>query len=339
MNRLALRRFLKCLIAGVPLAAGCPGVYNPTYVAENKYVALPDGGVAEPMVAGQHLSEAECTALCQWTPVLPDMSSSSESTCLAVADLTRPHECRIVAVPDAGLEVFCQDYSAYQACNNARSGGGGGRCPEGLVGIPPIESRNVVGRHLARMAFFEAASVTSFRVLAGELRSLGAPPALVRAALGAARDEVRHARITTALARRFEAEPPSVTVRTPASRTTLAIALENAVEACVMETFAAVEVAYQGEHAAEPALRRSFARIAVDELRHAELAWEVDSFLGPLLCEGERAAVREARRRAAAQMVEWVGAPVDDLLIDVLGLPPPPMARALADRMRAALWS
>jgi hypothetical protein len=60
-----------------------------------------------------------------------------------------------------------------------------------------------------------------------------APKKLVRAAAHAAGDEVRHARATVALARRFGARPTAVNVERSALRSIEAMALENAVEGCV----------------------------------------------------------------------------------------------------------
>src|SRR5258708_38720960 len=66
------------------------------------------------------------------------------------------------------------------------------------------------GRWLADAAWMEAASVRAFQRLARELAAHGAPLELVREARRAARDEARHARVMTTLARRHGERVPRV---------------------------------------------------------------------------------------------------------------------------------
>jgi hypothetical protein len=106
--------------------------------------------------------------------------------------------------------------------------------------------------------------------------------------LVAARDEVRHARVTAAIAGVPVRRPR---VRTLPLRSLAAIARDNAVEGCVHETWAAA-VAHLEPH---PAYRS----IARDEVDHAQLAWDIDAWLG------ERARP-DLRRRAAARLVARV---------------------------------
>ena len=111
----------------------------------------------------------------------------------------------------------------------------------------------------------EAGSVEAFRVLRDDLRMHGAPERLVRAAARAMRDEIRHVRQTAALARRFGEEPiapPPVPDR-PA-RTFEAVALENAIEGCVRETYSALECLWQAHRAEDPRVRSTMVQIARD---------------------------------------------------------------------------
>ncbi|MBN8558701.1 MAG: hypothetical protein J0L74_13695, partial [Burkholderiales bacterium] len=75
-----------------------------------------------------------------------------------------------------------------------------GRRVEGFAPRASDEG-DLVGRFFAAASQLEAASVVAFRTLADELRALGAPDELVLAALGAAEEERRHARVTRAIAR------------------------------------------------------------------------------------------------------------------------------------------
>src|SRR6185295_19226548 len=130
----------------------------------------------------------------------------------------------------------------------------------------------------ARAAWLEAASIHAFRRLVRELRAHGAPDELVLAARSAAKDEARHARLMARLATRFGAKVPRVEWTDRGIRDVEAIARENAVEACVGETYGALAAAWQGEHAPHAEVRDVMRAIAPDELRHAALGWAVDAW-------------------------------------------------------------
>src|SRR6185295_13862649 len=111
---------------------------------------------------------------------------------------------------------------------------GVGRRPPGLE--EPKASAGL-GAYFSAMAQLEAASVDAFRILRRELSGHRLPRKLDRAMRRAARDEVRHARRIRALGRRFGGAyvPPAIE-RRPA-RSLEAIAIDNAVEGCVRETY------------------------------------------------------------------------------------------------------
>ncbi|HEX7664753.1 MAG TPA: hypothetical protein VF407_09585, partial [Polyangiaceae bacterium] len=136
-----------------------------------------------------------------------------------------------------------------QSCPN-----GSGRRPEGLAAPRRANGAHTsaIGLYFAEMAHLEGASVHAFRSLESELVAHGAPVDLVAAACRAAEDEVRHAQETARLAHRHGATPPEVVVaKAEAVRTLEAIALENAVEGCVRETFGALVATWQAAHAAD----------------------------------------------------------------------------------------
>jgi hypothetical protein len=135
-----------------------------------------------------------------------------------------------------------------------------------------------------------------------ELRALGAPRALVRAASRAIADERRHARVVAGIARRFGGRPSRVRAPRPRPRSVEAIAIENAVEGCVNETFGAVIATWQARHAIDPGIRSAYERIAIDETRHAQLAHDAAAFFDGLLDAPARQRVARARRDAFAQL-------------------------------------
>lgn len=212
-----------------------------------------------------------------------------------------------------------------------------GRRPAGYCPSLTLESR-ALGKYFSQLAELEAASVTAFRVLRDELRAYGAPRRLVRAAGRAARDEIRHARTTRALARRSGARPSDVAPARPAIRSLEAIALENAVEGCVRETFGALLATYQSEHAADPVVRAAMQRIARDETGHAALSWQVARWLDSRLPAAARQRVTRARSEAARELVQRARQDDAPEFSDRVGLPPRALTGALATQLAAALW-
>ncbi|MEY4575979.1 MAG: hypothetical protein RL701_682 [Pseudomonadota bacterium] len=183
-----------------------------------------------------------------------------------------------------------------------------GRRPAGLVATTaqPTEAPATLATYFAQLAHLEAASVHAFERMARELVALSAPADLVARAARSARDEVRHARLCTRLARRFGAEPEPVCITPPPTRKLFEIALENAVEGCVRETYGALVAQHQAACAMDVGVRKAFQGIAADETRHAELSWDVARYLEPLLDVRQRAQLSAARRSALRQLEDAV---------------------------------
>jgi hypothetical protein len=129
-----------------------------------------------------------------------------------------------------------------------------------------------------RDAFFEHASVAAFSHAALELLAVGAPPELLRDTHQAAMDEVHHAELCFALARRFGGEPTGVGAFADAKRIEVRgdlvhVAVLTFLEGCVGETLGAAIAREQHERATDSGVRGALDVIARDEARHAELAW------------------------------------------------------------------
>ena len=134
-------------------------------------------------------------------------------------------------------------------------------------------------------------------------------------------DEVIHARLVGELARRMGATIEAPTI-VPAHEPTLAeLARENAIEGQVAETFGALLATCQGQLATDPAVRAVFARIAIDEARHAAFAHELAPWLEAQLDDGTRAEIAAARRAAVANIVEQFDVHVSAADRAVLGIP------------------
>jgi hypothetical protein len=214
-----------------------------------------------------------------------------------------------------------------------------GRKPVGLRSRGRDRGESKLGDYLARCAHLEAASVVSFERLASELEAYAAPRPLIDAALAARADEVRHAELVGDLARARGGEPVEPEVAALSLRSLEEIALENAVEGCVRETYGALVGGYQAEHASDPQLGAGMAELAEDEGRHAALAHGVNRWIMEKLDAGARQRVVRAQRRAIVELVCETAQNVDPELRMSAGLPSPQLARLLIGELMQQLWA
>ena len=214
-----------------------------------------------------------------------------------------------------------------------------GRRPPGLLPAAPYASSSTAARYWTEAARLEAASVGAFRRLRRELAMHGAPRSLLDGARRAAREEVTHARMVSRLARAFGAEPEPVRVSPMPLRDLETVAVENAIEGCVRETYGALVSFWQARAASHPAVREVFAQIAEDELSHAALAWQVAGWIEGRLPPEARDRVSTARREAIDALLDELEADVGPELTALAGVPEPRTALALAAHMRKSIWA
>jgi hypothetical protein len=101
--------------------------------------------------------------------------------------------------------------------------------------------------------------------------------------------------MTARLAKQRGAHPTFPKALPPtAVRSLFDVALENAVEGCVRETYGAVVGLVGASTVQDVELGRAMRSIASDECRHAELAWAVHAWLLPRLSADERRHVEHA---------------------------------------------
>jgi len=238
-------------------------------------------------------------------------------------------------VISCGKRLVADDMPAYDCTRPAECGAG--RRPAGFSPAPGLPAPSLVAAWLARAAELEAASVDAFRILRRELAAHGAPRALLRASSRAAADERRHARLAASLARRRGAAPVRPVLHGSPPRDLERIAIENAVEGCVRETFAALVARHQATAARDPEVRAMISRIAPDEARHAALAWRVDAWVRARSSRKTRAMIADARERATRELMRVAGRAVPRQLVVELGLPAAEQATALAAALFSAL--
>jgi hypothetical protein len=318
MKRSALSDFLRgVVVAALPLAtaACCSERRQMVYEQVDAFV-VDDMGI----YVGEPLPTSVCADVCK---------TAYRGT------VTQNHGCTVADATDGGITaVSCDD--DVKSC--APIFGAGGRPPLGLKPRSESVARDVAGAFFASMAHVEAAAVAGFEELATALEAHGAPATLVDDARRAAADERRHARVAADFAERRGATPPPVEIAPvpPPSLETLALA--NAREGCVLETWGAVVTQWQGRMAADRVVRRAFINIARDELRHAELALAVAKWLAERLDDAALARVRAARDAAIAELEREIARPLPRAAVVELGLPDGEAACAMFAAMRSSIW-
>jgi hypothetical protein len=181
--------------------------------------------------------------------------------------------------------------------------------------------------------------VHAFDRLARELDAHAAPRRLVKAALRAKRDEIRHTKMAKGLATRAGGETRAPEVPALPVRDLFAIAMENAIEGCVAETFAALLAEVQWQRAKDDAIARAMKIIAADETHHAALAWDVAAWIESQLTPAQRALVSEARRAAATELRASFAAEYSQEVCELAGMPSAREAQSLIDTVTRELWA
>jgi hypothetical protein len=194
--------------------------------------------------------------------------------------------------------------------------------------------------YLARSAELEAAAVVAFQVLEAELCAHGAPQRLLERTRAAARDEVLHARLMQRLAARFGGEVTPRSIRVGPIRDLEQVALENALEGCVAETWGCLLGMHQALHATHARLRSAYRRIAADEARHAQLSWDVADWAERQLPASAASRVAERRARAVSELSRGLASEtLPGPLERQLGLPGADARQKLFAQLRARVWS
>ncbi len=274
MNAKLLQRLLLAAISSASLSLcacsstdGCGGTVTTTYAM----ALLDDAGVP----ADGGASDAG------------PRPTTCEAACERFNDFATLLSCSFTKLQEKGQTVDAVECRTQPMCE--------GRRPSAL-------RSHAEGSDFAAAAHLEAASVYAFAHLAKELRHHGAPRRLLRAARRSRRDEVRHTRATTALARQRGLTVVRPVVAAMSIRSLEEIALENAIEGCVRETYGALAAWWRARHAPERDVRAAYQRIAHDETRHAALSADLDRWLAARLSPAARARVGAAKTAALEEL-------------------------------------
>jgi hypothetical protein len=207
--------------------------------------------------------------------------------------------------------------------------------PGFCTGRRPLGHRELTFAHRSRAAWFaeqaylERASITAFHELATWLADRGAPAELIERCRAAATDEVVHADRMAAHAERDGHEVP-LAIAEPGPDDLLTVALHNAVEGCVRESFGALLGAHQARTCEDAELRELFSRIADDELRHGQLAWDLHAYFQAQLDAAGRAQVEAAQLAALDKLARATARNAARTPVG-LGWPSPELAASMAE--------
>ena len=217
-----------------------------------------------------------------------------------------------------------------------------GRIPNGLhLKNSPAATQssvNVLGQYLADMTAMETAAITAFYNLSLELEAYDAPAELIARAQQAVLEETRHSEMAALLAASFDAEMPEVTVDDFCLRSLYEIALENAVEGCVNETFAAACGLWQSEYAQLDVFRKVIGHITEEEMGHAALSWEIHQWIMPQLSELQQEQIRVAQAEAVESLVSDFKQESNPVLQQAFGLPTKDDAARLFAQLKNSVW-
>lgn len=152
--------------------------------------------------------------------------------------------------------------------------------------------------YLAHCAHLEAASVLAFTELADRLTHWHAPAELILRCRQAAREETTHAELLATLTGLPITPPTRHTIPVDLA----AAALDNAIEGCVHEAWAALTCAATAQGATSPELRAIYTRIAADEANHAQLAWDLHTWFMGQVTTFQRTSILAAQQAALAAL-------------------------------------
>ncbi|MFV8752976.1 ferritin-like domain-containing protein [Nannocystaceae bacterium ST9] len=323
--KLSLAHVATIVLALASTGCWCSGVEDSVW-SENYEGVFADEEL-QTLREGETTDEARCESACRALVMDEPTGGSPEIDEVVWCSATGDDEDIVDPWDPAHVEVTvtCQvDFREPGVCM-------GGRRPMGHHEL--AQTCASIGLYFAELAHLEAASIRAFVELAEWLERRSAPRELIERCRAAADDEVVHAAAMTEQARRAGVEPATPSADSPVDDL-LAVALHNAVEGCVHEAFAALIAAHQARSCDDPELRELFARIADDELRHGQLAWDLHAWLLERLDDGDRARVEAAQHEALARLASTTRSNATRTPADV-GWPSPAVAAGMAERFAA----
>jgi hypothetical protein len=237
------------------------------------------------------VDDIDCEALCRGMNSQIDGWETDVDTCDYELDVDAYNQALEDTATDGSMvvgNISCQGTKFEYYCEGRR----------------PLGFQDQDSAYYAKSAQLEAASVIAFVQLAKQLQGFGAPTELLERCLSAAKDEIHHAQMLATVAKQRKETIPRI-VMEETSEDILTIAIHNACEGCIFETWSALEAALKSDRA-EPSLRGMYAQIAADEMKHAQLSWDIHAWLVQQLSPQQIAIVEENRSQALARLQQQI---------------------------------
>ena len=149
-------------------------------------------------------------------------------------------------------------------------------------GVPSLLDNSTIsstiGLEWLQQAEAEHASIASFARHTLQLMSVGAPSDLIMRSQEASIDEIEHAKMCYGFASEFMGSkiyPGVLDVDGSLEKTDMNVIIESVIrDGCIQETISAIEGHFRAHHATDQVIKSSLRKIANDETKHAQLAWD-----------------------------------------------------------------
>ena len=286
-----IERLILASLGVLPLTAGtCCG--NTAFEAKNQILDITQAQLQGAMEAeGSTAETVSCEALCSEAYMYT--SSFSTDECSKDIDTT------LVSDSSADTAEAGDTAEQSQIVGTVTCSGSGAHYCEGRR---PLGFQAQDSEYFAQSCYLEACSVIAFEQLVTQLQAWNAPQYFIERAKQALKDEVRHAAQMSMLAKRFDEEVPEIELEQEFAEDLFSVALHNATEGCVFETWAVLEAVLKSKYAQTKELRNIYAQIAKDEMEHAQFSWDLHFWLLERLSPAEKKQVQQAQREAIAKL-------------------------------------
>ena len=219
------------------------------------------------------IDDITCEELCS-SVVFGHQAHFTTTSC--TQDIDTDYFANLDATNDSGMSDTGNTQDTTVVGTVTCSGDGAYYC-EGRRPLGLEEKTDETIGYFAQSAYLEAVSVIAFAQLSKQLKEWNAPKEYIDRCLSALKDEIAHAQIMSKLAEQRNEPIPRITFKNH-KHTLLEEAIHNASEGCIFETWAALEAMLKAKLAATEPLREVYSKIAEDEIRHAQLSWDLHTW-------------------------------------------------------------
>ena len=227
------------------------------------------------------------------TPLLDANGQISEEACATICSETNISytcTCEYITKTDNTFAFQC----STERENLVYEGRGNGSIRKQSTG----EGSNPVAIWSARAYHAEASSVAAFLQIRTELDAFGAPQELIDRCLKAACDEVAHAKAMRQICLQHGGSLSKLEFGSLPSRSIFEFAIDNIEEGCVGEAYAAMCVLFQSQQLPPSDTKKLLQKIAEDELKHVELAYDIHTWCCSQLSLVEQQVLLVKQRKA-----------------------------------------